>query len=162
MMSVLNVLCVRCAKAVQSLSAARRDIEGGVYGRGDEEGGDYDQDDSGGSSSSSSSNLLQRRGASGSGGSSGKELNAGPTRVISDLERIGVKPGERVVRAVNMIDGWANLTGRFLRSYPLARLGFVLYLLVLHVWVLFVLVLHMETLQMQMDAEEQRQQLLNP
>ncbi len=62
-----------------------------------------------------------------------------------------------------MIDGWANLTGRFLRSYPLARLGFVLYLLVLHVWVVFVLVLHMETLQMQMDTEEQQQQqLLHP
>lgn len=34
------------------------------------------------------------------------------TKVISDLERFGVKPGASVTRAVNMIDTWTIVTGR--------------------------------------------------
>ena len=34
-------------------------------------------------------------------------------QVISDLERIGVKPSPVVSRAVTMIDSWALLTGRY-------------------------------------------------
>ena len=36
---------------------------------------------------------------------------------------------------------------RFLRVYPLVRLGFVLYLLILHVWVFVVLAIHTHSLE---------------
>ena len=39
------------------------------------------------------------------------------------------------------------MSSRFLRSYSLFRFGFVLYLLILHLWVLFILVLHIHTIE---------------
>jgi hypothetical protein len=33
-------------------------------------------------------------------------------RVFSDLEKIGVKPGSGVQKAVNFLDSWALFTGR--------------------------------------------------
>jgi hypothetical protein len=39
--------------------------------------------------------------------------------------------------------------------YPLARLGFVLYLLVLHLWVLFILVLQTHSLELDTDPRDQ-------
>ena len=44
---------------------------------------------------------------------------------------------------------------RFLRSYPLARLGFVVYLLVLHFWVLFILLIHTHTLDIESSGRPQ-------
>ena len=40
----------------------------------------------------------------------------------------------------------ALLTGRYLRTSPLVRVGITVYLLVLHVWVFFVLALHTHSL----------------
>ena len=37
--------------------------------------------------------------------------------------------------AVNAIDSWTLITGRYLRSSPLVRVGITMYLLALHVWV---------------------------
>jgi len=76
------------------------------------------------------------------------------TKVIYDLEKIGVKPSLGVTRAVNMIDAWTIVTGRFLRNYPLARLAFVLYLLVLHSWVLVVLVIKTHSLELDNDPHQ--------
>lgn len=44
---------------------------------------------------------------------------------------------------------------RFLRVYPLARLGFVFYLLLLHMWVLFILVMQTHSLELDTDPHEQ-------
>ena len=38
------------------------------------------------------------------------------SQVISDLERMGMKPSPVVSRAVTMIDSWALLTGRYLHT----------------------------------------------
>ena len=54
-----------------------------------------------------------------------------------------------VAKAVDAMDGLTLLTGKFLRSYPLLRLAFVIYLLVLHMWVLLVLVVKMETIEIE-------------
>eukprot|EP01041_Mallomonas_annulata_P003463 gene3463-6889_t len=72
--------------------------------------------------------------------------SAPSSKMISEFERIGVKPNVHVAQAVTMIDTWTLLTGRFLRSYPLLRLSFVLYLLGLHLWVLLILVIHTHSL----------------
>ena len=59
--------------------------------------------------------LVRRGGPSAlSTSSSGKHnrMNSRDTKVISDLERFGVKPGASVTRAVNMIDTWTIITGR--------------------------------------------------
>jgi hypothetical protein len=39
-------------------------------------------------------------------------------QVISDLERFGVKPGAGVTHAVNLIDSWTILTGRYADLLP--------------------------------------------
>lgn len=39
--------------------------------------------------------------------------------------------------------------------YPLARLGFVVYLLLLHLWVLFVLVMTTHSLELDTDPRDQ-------
>ncbi|KAJ1413732.1 hypothetical protein B484DRAFT_454991 [Ochromonadaceae sp. CCMP2298] len=80
-------------------------------------------------------------------------------KVISDLERMGVKPGARVAKAVNMLDSWTLISGRFLRAYPLARLGFVFYLLLLHLWQLAILVIHAHSLELESGPGDPRQQL---
>ena len=83
--------------------------------------------DSSGSSSEFRSNFsrsagtgLQRRG-SGSGGPLAANSSGGLKRrsrqenmVISDLEKIGVRAGPGVTKAVDMIDTWTLVTGRYL------------------------------------------------
>jgi hypothetical protein len=49
--------------------------------------------------------LNQRRG-------SGRNNSQETTRVLSDLEMIGVKPNASVSKAVTFIDSWALFTGR--------------------------------------------------
>jgi hypothetical protein len=75
-------------------------------------------------------------------------------KVISGLKQMGVNPNASVVRAVNYIDTWTLITGRLLRNYPLLRLGFVLYLLFLHLWVLCVLAWQTHSLEMENDPKE--------
>jgi chromosome segregation ATPase len=66
-------------------------------------------------------------------------------KISAEFEKLGVKRGS-VVKAIEGVDSWALMSGRFLRSYPLLRLGFVLYLLMLHFWVFLVLSFHMTSL----------------
>lgn len=58
--------------------------------------------------------LVRRAGSSASSSANHKHnrMNSRDTKVISDLERFGVKPGASVTRAVNMIDTWTIITGR--------------------------------------------------
>jgi len=60
-------------------------------------------------------------------------------KVMNDLEKLGVRAGPNVTHAVNVIDNLTLETGNFFRLYPLVRMLFVFYLLVLHLWVLVVL-----------------------
>lgn len=103
---------------------------------------DDDLEEAIGSSSNNGTMARRRRLATGSS----------THKVSKDLEKIGVKANARVAQAVDMIDTWTLVSGRFLKHYPLARLGFVLYLLVLHLWVLFILALHTHSL----DANSQK------
>jgi len=155
----------RCSAAEQQV-AKLRDLEDG--------GDDLTEYAAGTTTSSSSSSGLQNRRSGANGGSSSSSAGSAfggsqqsgqdirRTKVISDLEKIGVKPGARVATAVNMIDTWTMLSGRFLRSYPLARLGFVFYLLVLHLWALFILVLHTHSLDLDSQPGDPRKQFLHP
>lgn len=120
----------RCSIAEQQL-AALRDLEedepiigfdySGGGGPEGSAGGLVSPDTnaySSGSSSNTSSGGLQRRGAGvGSAGvaarSAGGYLHRGGSRVITDLEKFGVKPGEGVSRAVNAIDSWTLFVGRY-------------------------------------------------
>eukprot|EP01039_Chlorochromonas_danica_P004354 gene4354-4775_t len=126
-------------QAEQSLREIEDDGEPDYYTISVEEGMPVSRPDH---SSSSGSRPLQRRGPS-------RQRNVDcvtQAQLFSDLEKIGVKPNAGVGQAVRIIDTYTLLTGSFLRNYPLVRLGFVLYLLILHLWVLFILVLHTHSL----------------
>ena len=62
------------------------------------------------------------------------------------MERYGVKAPKPVATAVNAIDSWTLVTGRYLRSSPLIRVAITVYLLVLHLWVFVVLAMHTPSL----------------
>jgi chromosome segregation ATPase len=49
---------------------------------------------------------------------------------------------ERVAKVIDGLDRFSVETGKFLRHNPLARGGFILYLLILHLWTFAVLFLH--------------------
>lgn len=150
----------RCTSAEQQL-AQLRDLE--------EDAEDF-YDNAGDDSNSLSTPGLQQRKVGGTTGDSASfgsdstgqlksrrrmQSTGASYKVITDLERLGVKPGTGVASAVNLIDGWTLFTGRLLRTHPLVRLGFVLYLLILHMWVLLILVIHTHSLEITPDAHEQ-------
>ena len=54
---------------------------------------------------------------------SGKSTAGGRGKVIHEIEKYGVRAGPGVTRAVNVVDGWTLGLGKYLRSYPLVRLG---------------------------------------
>jgi hypothetical protein len=115
--SALKARCLdlqaRCSKAEQSVSAMR-DLEDGT-------GDDYH--DTAPNSSGGGGAGLQRRGAGG-GGSTKGATDPQSSRVISDLEKMGVKPGARVVTAVNWIDSWALLTGRCVEFHQVTSFSY--------------------------------------
>jgi hypothetical protein len=67
----------------------------------------------------------------------------------AEFERMGVKTGPRVAKAVDMIDAWTLVTGRFLRSYPLLRIAFVAYLALIHLWAIVILAVHTHSLDLE-------------
>jgi hypothetical protein len=82
-------------------------------------------------------------GASGDGSGGGARLRGG-TKLTAQL---GIKASPRVAHAINQFDAWTLLSGHALRTHPAARLAFVFYLLVLHLWALAVLALHTHSLE---------------
>eukprot|EP01038_Epipyxis_sp_PR26KG_P014311 gene14311-19195_t len=156
--SRVNDLQNRCTIAEQKLESTK-DLEGdfdlvSIHGEQEE------NNDQIVSISSSLGGGLRTRGG-GKSNSNQRDVPVSPrqqSKVIKDLEKIGVKPSPSVSRAVTMIDTYTLLTGRFLRSYPLVRMGFVLYFLLLHLWVLFILVIHTHSLEL--DTEPKHS--LNP
>ena len=49
---------------------------------------------------------------------------------------------EQLGKVVDAVDGFAVTTGKYLRKNPLARAGFIVYLLLIHVWTFVLLFLH--------------------
>lgn len=73
----------------------------------------------------------------------GSELAAGPgTGNGGDFVRINMQDApltRRVKGAVNSVDAFGIRLGVFLRRYPVARIFFIAYCALLHLWVFFVL-----------------------
>lgn len=76
------------------------------------------------------------------------------THISKNLEKLGVKVGTPVAKAVDYIDNWTLFIVRLIRAYPLVRLGFVIYLLVLHLWVLIILAMETHSLELETDPRE--------
>jgi hypothetical protein len=104
----------RCSEAERQV-ASYRDLEGGMLSLSDSAAGDGEDGfaGSGGSSSGGGGGLNYRRGGGRSGGHGGAGGGGRDTKVISDLERFGVKPGAHVTHAVNMVDSWTMFTVRY-------------------------------------------------
>jgi len=159
-------LQARCCKAEQQL-ATLRDLEdddfsavlddnddaeiGGLGGGG---GNFYESNGAGGG-------LKQRGGGRNSSVLAPRRRPPGSHKMISDLEKLGVKPAPAVAKAVNYIDAWTLLTGRFLKSYPMLRFGFVLYLLFLHLWVFIVLGYQTHSLE-ELELDKRPHDRMNP
>lgn len=117
-------------------------------------GGDYGGDYDGASvesgmyyrfrESSQSGTGLAKRGSARDDESAFQRREGG--RAAAEMERYGVKAPKPVATAVNAIDSWTLVTGRYLRSSPLIRVAITVYLLVLHLWVFVVLAMHTHSL----------------
>jgi hypothetical protein len=70
-------------------------------------------------------------------------------KASAEFERMGMKTAPGVAKAVDMIDAWTLLTGRFLRSYPLLRIAFVVYLALIHLWAIVILAVHTHSLDLE-------------
>lgn len=81
--------------------ASIRDLEDGGY---DLEDGDSPPN----SSRGGSDRMMRKRGSD----RSDIMQYRGANRVINDLEKIGVRPGAGVTKAVTVIDSWTLFTGR--------------------------------------------------
>lgn len=133
--SKVQDLSSRCKHQEQKIISLTGELEGTSMGGG--RGGFEDESlssiESGGiyheSEAEGAMGLLRNRRGRGVGG----------RKVINDLEKLGVTAGPRVTHAVNVIDNLTLETGNFFRLYPLMRMLFVIYLLLLHFWVLIVL-----------------------
>lgn len=68
--------------------------------------------------------------------------NGGSIRSAFLLNNPQNQQAETVGKAIDALDSFAVQTGKFLRSNPLARGGFLLYLIVLHIWTFLVLFFH--------------------
>lgn len=71
------------------------------------------------------------------------------SRISSEFEKIGVKTVPSVAKAVDIIDGWTLVTGKFLRHYPLLRISFVMYLVLIHLWAIVILAVHTHSLDLE-------------
>ena len=129
----LSALQERCTRAEQQLASLKDPEDGGAS--------DYYDGVSG---TPSKDGQLKRRGLGGGSGDTGTG-----SRMITEFEKLGVRSDASFGHAINGIDSWTLLSGRFLKAYPLLRLGFVFYLVMLHVWVFAVLAYHTATMEME-------------
>lgn len=105
---------------------------------------------------SSSRNAFEVEGGMAYGGASmRRRVKGGRSRGTSTVRSIrsslGMNPGrvgdgmEQVALTIDAIDSWLIDTGAFMKHEPLARLGFVLYLCILHLWSFCLVVFHAST-----------------
>lgn len=162
---------------ILDLQAKVSSLETQVSQLRDLEDGDDDYRDDFGHSSTSSSGFQQariqdrlvHRGMGRNGNSKNDSSNmvtmtesmrVSNAKVITDLEKIGVRPNASVSKAVTLIDSFALCTGKYLRMNPLIRLAFVVYLILLHVWAFVILVVHTHALEMPSDPRDRVQNRL--
>lgn len=96
--------------------------------------------------SGSYSSKVRRR----AGGCRAKEEPSGAGSIRSAIKLDSGRGSERkeqIGRAIDALDSFSVETGAYLRYNPLARGGFLLYLILLHFWTLFLLVFHVHTYQ---------------
>jgi hypothetical protein len=142
-----SALKSRLQDAMGDLETKTRELResgGGAYspyGFGDEEegGGFYPP--------SNQSTGLTKRGGTGSDTSPGTASKSQQGKMVRELERYGMKAPMPVAKAVDAIDSWTLVTGRYMKAYPLIRIGVVFYLVFLHIWVFFVLSLHASSME---------------
>lgn len=70
----------------------------------------------------------------------GRKNRPAPLRSISRLEPIAANP--KVAQVVDTVDRFSVSLGHYLRLSPVARLAFITYFILLHLWAFFVLVFH--------------------
>lgn len=123
--------------------------------------GDEDEEDGGDASMATvyapQSQLVNRRGRQGFGEEPETVLGEGSASgasakkkrgIVDDLyAKTGVRANPAVAGAMNALDGWMLVTGRFLKNYPILRLAFLLYLLMLHLWALVILAIHLHSIE---------------
>lgn len=66
-------------------------------------------------------------------------------RSISRLEPIAANPS--LAKVVDSVDRFSVSVGHYLRAYPVARLCFIVYFVLLHLWAFCVLIFHTERLE---------------
>ncbi len=113
-----------------------------LYPPGSNVAGDEDGDYSGAALEAGlgQPHMARRRG----GGDEAWDAN---NSVKSDLSKYGIKAPARVVGVVDALDSFTVGIARTLRYYPLARVGFAAYFVLLHIWVCFVLAMHTHSLE---------------
>ena len=84
-----------------------------------------------------SGNGMRRR-----GGKRSRDSNGQSMRAVLRLDGYQGESGEKIGKALDGVDAFLTQSGKFLRYNPLARLIFILYLLILHLWTFFVLMFH--------------------
>lgn len=86
------------------------------------------------------------RGPTGNG-MSRRRRGGGNQSIGSIRSTFRLEPGqgegrEHLGKVVDVVDGFAVTTGKYLRRYPLARAGFIFYLLIIHAWTFLLLFMH--------------------
>ena len=71
-----------------------------------------------------------------------KDANGISMRAALRLDGFQGESGEKLGRALDGMDAFLVQSGKFLRYNPVARLIFICYLLILHMWTFFVLMFH--------------------
>ena len=116
----LTYIPIRCTSAERQL-AAMRDLEEDEFDIEDQgplgsTSASENLYNSSSTISSSGSISLRKRSAGGPGQSDGNAFNKGgraKVTVTADLEKMGLHTGPNVKKAVDMIDSWTLLTGRY-------------------------------------------------
>jgi hypothetical protein len=121
--SRLHVALERASKAEDELASAA------AFGGSDV----YNSMELGSGNRESSNATARRRKA---GGSQNSTIRAAMRLTSAQGDRT-----EQLAKVVDAVDDFAVTTGKYLRKNPMARAGFILYLLLMHIWT-FVLLFH--------------------
>lgn len=94
---------------------------------------------------------IERAASSSLGGSSArKPTEGGSSSTIRAVMRLTPGRGDRTEQigiVVDAVDKFAVATGKYLRRKPLARAGFILYLLMVHMWTFLLLFFHAHNIE---------------
>jgi len=71
-----------------------------------------------------------------------KTPNSGSIRTAMRLTTGQGKRTEQIGKVVDVVDSFAVTTGKYLRRNPIARAGFIFYLLLIHIWTFVLLFFH--------------------